>query len=106
MNEFGRANVPVAPAVPAGVCSRANLAVPLRSLSDVRVVGKLRLLCATNKHRANKIFTSFATDTRTFFGHRAFHQENDERHSEYHDGEQPKAIEICQRCGLLVTQVL
>jgi hypothetical protein len=42
---------------------------------------------ATNRHRAKKIFASFATDTRPFFGHGAFHQENDERHREYRDGE-------------------
>src|SRR6516165_5589218 len=48
----------------------------------------------------------FATDTRTFFGHRTFHQENDERHHEHHDGEQPKTIEIGQCRCLLMTQVL
>ena len=52
------------------------------------------------------MLTSFAAETRALFGHRTFHQQNDERDGEYHDGEQPKAIEISQRRCLLVTQVL
>jgi hypothetical protein len=61
---------------------------PRTDISWIGRPGETRINRAANAtRRADKILDSFATYERTFFGHGAFHQENDERYREYHDGE-------------------
>jgi hypothetical protein len=61
---------------------------PRTDISWIKRLGETRINRAVNAtRRADKILGSFATDARTFFGHRTFHQKNDEGHREYHDGE-------------------